>query len=468
MMSTTHTPLNSSPVLEPTAKPDWGTIRRVFQRFTTSANAVDILRSCVSDLSTGPFEIQDCVILDAKLKTYLKPASKHKSTLSACYRLTLREGVTGSTSHRILYAKAFLGGQSRETFQRLTQSGMSDPDFQDAVRFVPEHDLILWKFPHDPALPLLRYVVDLPTVEHYLPMDGLRQIGLQGTPRVLMRHLVNYRPEIRCTNRYTLYDTTQGRTDELFGKTFGDSQGRSLHEHLQFFWDRSLADPEAMAVAQPLGYSAAINTVWQRGVPGKPLFHLFNRSNYKHYIAAVAKGLASLHTSPVTGLATHLLADHFAEIRKKLTKLSDAFPSCSDILKTIAHDIEQTAPAPSTIPFCPIHWDFHIDQLLADQGKLVFCDLDELIVGDPIQDLANFIVDLRLRLADPEFIRLIATELCHHYQKLVPWEVSAERLAWHIRLQLVNKAYRHYLRFSPGFEDVVEDVMRMTQRGLPL
>jgi Phosphotransferase enzyme family len=466
MMTTTHTPLNIGPVSEPMVTPDWGTIRRTFQRFATLVDAVPILRSCVPELSTGSFEIRDCVILDAKLKTYLKPTSKNKSTLSACYQLTLREGATGPSFQRIVYIKVFLGGRSREAFCLLAQKGISDPEFQNSVSHVPEYDLILWRFPHDPALPHLRQLVDLLAVEQYLPVDGLRQIGIQGTAQVLTQQVMNYRPEIRCTNRYTLYDATHDRTCQLFGKTFGDSQGQTLYERLQYFWNRSLADQEAMSVAQPLGYSTAINTVWQLGVPGTPLLHVLNTSNYKPYIAAVAKGLASLHTSDIRNLAAHSPENHLIETRKKLTKLSNAIPQLSEMFENVANDIEQTTPHSSTIPFRPIHWDFHVDQLLADNGTLVFCDLDELVIGDPLQDLANFVVDLQFRHTDQEFVRLITSELCHQYQRLVDWPVSVERFVWHVRLQLVNKAYRHYLRFAPDFEEIVERSMRLAQRGI--
>jgi hypothetical protein len=468
MMTTTQTPRHLDHVSPPVATTDWETMRRVFQQFTTPMNAIHILRSCVPELSLGPCDIRDCVILDARLKTYLKPTSKNKSTLSACYRLTLKEEATGSVSQPIYYVKVFLDGRSQETFHLLTHGSLSDQDFHDAVTLVTEQDLIVWRFPHDPGLPHLRHVVDLLAVKQSLPAEGLRQIGIQEPPQILERQVVNYRPEIRCTNRYIIYDSSRDRTYQLFGKTFRETEGQALYERLHFFWDRSLAEPETMAIAQPLGYSAAVNTVWQRGVPGTPLLHILNRANYQYYIAAVAKGLASLHTCSLGNLATHLPDDHLIESRKKLTKLSDALPHLSDLLSTIATTIKQTAPAPSTIPFRPIHWDFHIDQLLADQGTLTFCDLDEVIVGDPIQDLAHFIVDLHVRLADRNFAHLIGAELCHQYQQLVPWKIQTERLAWHLRIQLVNKAYRYYLRFAPGFEDIVEGMLRLAQRGLTI
>ncbi|MBX3349466.1 MAG: phosphotransferase [Nitrospira sp.] len=464
-MGTAHIQPNTRHLTESMTAPDWAAMRRAFQPFTIPLDTVQILRSCVPELAGDPFEIRECAILDAKLKTYLKPTSKKKSSLSACYQLTLREGVTGSISQRILYIKVFLGGQSREVLHQITQNGMSNSDFCHAVLFVPEHDLILWRFPHDPSLPHLRHLVDLLAVEQYLPVEGLTQLGVGGRPQVLERHLVNYRPEIRCTNRYTVYDATQDWTGELFGKTFGDAQGQALYERLQFFWDRSLADPEAMAIARPLGYSPEINTLWQRGVSGTPLLQTLVPSNYKHYIAAVAKGLASLHTSNVPTLATHSPADHLVEIHKKLTKLSDAIPQLSDLFEDVANAIEHTAPHSSTIPFRPIHWDFHIDQLLANNGAIVFCDLDELVNGDPLQDLANFVVDLHFRRADHELVALITKELCRQYGQLVDWPVSAERFAWHTRIQLVNKAYRHYLRFAPDFEGTVEQISRVAQRG---
>lgn len=466
MMSTTHSPFNIGPVSESMVTPDWGTIRRTFQRFATLVDAVPILRSCVPELSTASFEIRDCVILDAKLKTYLKPTSKNKSTLSACYQLTLREGPTGRSFQRIVYLKVFLSGRSREDFRLLVQNGISDSEFQNSVSHVPEYDLILWRFPHDPALPHLRQLVDLLAVQQHLPAEGLRKIGIQGTVQVLAHQVVNYRPEIRCTNRYNLYDSTHDRTYQLFGKTFGDSQGQTLYERLQYFWDRCLADQEAMTIAQPLGYSAAINTVWQRGAPGTPLLHVLNTSNYKPYIAAVAKGLASLHASDIRNLAVHSPASHLVETHKKLSKLSDAIPRLSEACGDVADEVERTAPHSSTIPFRPIHWDFHVDQLLADNGRLVFCDLDELVIGDPVQDLANFVVDLQFRHGDHEFVHLITTEVWHQYQRLVDWPVSIERFAWHVRLQLVNKAYRQYLRFAPGFEETVERIIRSAQRGL--
>lgn len=447
---------------------DRATMNQAFQRFTSPATVSEILRSCLPELSSDSREMSACTIQDARLKTFIKSSSKLKSTWSACYQLTMREPSTNQSSHPLVYLKAFLNGRSAGAFSRLTYQRHDNAELDLTVIHVPEYDAIIWRFPHDPGLPHLPQLLNLLTVKQHLPSEGLSRIGMSDTPHVMASHIVNYRPEIRCTNRYDMYDPSQNRTFQLFGKTFRHDEGQSLYARLQYFWDRSLRDSDTMAVAQPLGYSASVKTLWQLGVPGTPLLRTLNPSNYEPYIEELAKGLRSLHTSQVTGLTIHSPVDHITEVHKKLAKLSDAVPLLAKTCMAMADNLEQTAPLASTIPSCPIYWDFHIQQILAFKGKLVFCDLDELVIGDPVQDLANFMVDLHFRNLDQQFVRSLSTELYRAYQRQVEWEIPIERLSWHVRLQFINKAYRHYLRFAPGFEGTVEQILQSAQKGLSL
>ena len=447
---------------------DWATLKQRFQRFTAPATIPELLRSCLPELSSGARTMSAYTIQDARLKTFIKSSSKIKSTLSVCYRFLLGEHPTNPCSPGLVYLKAYVDGRSAQAFRSLTRDRSTDADRTQTAIHMPEQDAIIWRFPDDPALPHLSQLIDLRTVTQHLPVEGLHQIGIRVTPQLKARHIVNYRPELRCTNRYDLYDPCLDQTYQLFGKTFRHNEGQSLYTRLQFFWDRSLADPEAMAIAQPLGYNAEINTVWQRGIPGVPLAHVLTAFNYEHYIAELARGLVSLHTSQVPGLTTHSPIDHVTEAHKKLLKLSDAVPSLANTCRAMADDLEQLAPPASAIPSCPIHWDFHIQQLLAHGRRLVFCDLDELVIGDPVQDLANFMVDLHFRDLDQQLVRRISSALYGAYQRRVEWEVPLDRLAWHARLQFINKAYRHYLRFAPGFENSVEQILQLAQKGFRL
>lgn len=453
---------------QPMATIDWATLKHKFQPFTTPSTVSDIFRSSLPELSSGACQLSACTIQDVRLKTFIKSSSKIKSTLSACYQLTLTEPLTHHCSPDLIYLKAYVDGRSAEAFRTLTQDQSPGRGSTQAAVHLQEYDAILWRFPHDPALPHLPQLVDLRTVAQYLPLEGLRQIGVQGTPQLRASHILNYRPELRCTTRYDLYDPCLNQTYQLFGKTFRHNEGQSLSTRLQYFWERSLTDPVAMRIAQPLGYSASVKTVWQRGIPGTPLVTALTPSNAEHYIAELVQGLVSLHTSQVPGLTIHSPMDHVTEAHKKLAKLADAVPTLAETCMAMADDIEQTAPRASIIPACPIHWDFHIQQLLTYEGRLVFCDLDELVIGDPVQDLANFMVDLHFRGLDHQVVRNISTALYRTYQQQVAWEVPLDRLAWHARLQFINKAYRQYLRFEPGFETGVEQILQMAQKGFRL
>ncbi len=453
-------------ISEPQAATDRATVRRALQRFTIPGCLSEILRSHVPECVNGTAVVADCAVLDSRFKTYLNPHNLVRSTLSACYSVRFNEGATGISSSTLFYIKAFLGGRSREAYERLSGGVETCSQRGRRVRHIPELDVILWRFPDDPELRSLTELMDPETVRHHLPAQSLSSIMGSQPFRVLDIEIVNYRPEIRCTNRYQVVSRRHDHPFTIFGKTYREGEGRHLIGRWEYFWDRSLREPDSMAVARPLGYTPAVNTLWQLGVEGTPLQQVLDESNFSHYLAATAKGLATLHNSGIPGLVAHSPEDHLTEVRKKLQKLSAAIPHLAGTLGNIARHLEQTAPRRSDIPFRPIHWDFHVHQLLAFKGKLVFCDLDELVIGDPLQDMANFIVDLHFRNFDPQFVQLVSAELCHAYRRHVPWDVPAERLAWHACIQFVNKAYRHYLRFAPGFEQTVEQIIRLAEGEL--
>jgi len=65
-----------------------------------------------------------------------------------------------------------------------------------------------------------------------------------------------------------------------------------------------------------------------------------------------------------------------------------------------------------------------------------------LALGDPLQDLASFIVDLHLQILDPSLTQRLAMAFIRSYRSHAEWETARNRLNWHIRFQFVTKAYR--------------------------
>ena len=115
-----------------------------------------------------------------------------------------------------------------------------------------------------------------------------------------------------------------------------------------------------------------------------------------------------------------------------------------------------------------MYWDFHVNQLLAQDGKVAFFDFDELAEGDPLQDLANFIVDLHFRDMSPFLVQRMAKSLYESYRSHVKWEVPIGRVRWHATIQFINKAYRSYIQQWPDVECAIKGIIHMAMQETAL
>ena len=395
---------------------------------------------------------------------YAPKKTPEHASLAACYHLRVSGGSAQRERLVILYGKAFRNGRSQNEMDTLSQRSAHTHTSHGTPYHFRDLDLLLWVFPEDPAIPHLAEVSDPERVKAYFPYASLPK-GLDGAGdiRSVDVSVINYRPEIRCTTRYDLrwgaIDQPQRLT--IFGKTFRSAEGHDVFARSEYLWNRCSGVEENVLFAQPLGYTSAVHTLWQLGVEGIPLCCAIGENNCDSYLRTVAKGLAMIHHSDLEGLPKWTLGEHLTEVEKKIEKLRRAMPSLVEELNLLAQRIQRDAPIPSDIPLRPMYWDFHVDQLLAQDGKVAFFDFDELALGDPLQNLANFIVDLHFRELSPLLAQQMAKSLYHHYQSQVTWEVPVDRVRWHARVQFINKAYRVYISQPPDVKETVRGIIHM-------
>ncbi len=405
--------------------------------------------------------ITSCHVQHVKYSPKKKPEN---TSLAACYHLGVRDRDSQRERRVILYCKAFSNGRSQKEIDTLVQSSVGT----QALRRMPHHfrdlDLLVWVFPEDPAIPHLPKVSDPEQVKAHLPYSSLpKGLDEEGDIRSVEMSVVNYRPEIRCTTKYELSwgAADQAQSLTIFGKTFRSGEGRDVYARSEYLWNRFSGVDEEVLFSQPLGYRSEVQTLWQLGVEGTPLCRVIEEDNCDSYLRTVAKGLAMVHNSDLAGLPKWTLAEHLAEADKKIEKLRRAVPSLLEELNLLAQLVHRDAPNTSDIPLRPMYWDFHIEQLLAQDGKVAFFDFDELVIGDPLQDIANFIVDLRFRDVTPFLARRMAKSLYDSYRSQVKWEVPIDRIRWHARVQFINKAYRVYISQPPDVKETVEGIIHM-------
>ncbi|HET8745435.1 MAG TPA: phosphotransferase, partial [Ramlibacter sp.] len=111
--------------------------------------------------------------------------------------------------------------------------------------------------------------------------------------------------------------------------------------------------------------------------------------------------------------------------------------------------------AAAGLPPCepvPIHGDFHADQAWFDGERIVLFDFDEFVLGDPMQDLAAFLV----RLPDQPHPQLARAPWIAAYALQAPSRFCPVRLAWHLAVQQLLRASRAFVFQLPGWRGELE------------
>jgi aminoglycoside phosphotransferase len=432
-----------------------------FDKFTSARQMRAVFQQLLPGFAHGNPEITDCVRLHTRFRAFLKPESREKSFLAATWKLVTANRTSGQQAEQMLYTKSFLGGRSRNEFERAMNRRLVPVSNGAALTHLAALDTVVWSFPNDPAIPHLPEVTDRNRVRRHLPWNCLAVS--RDELKALDLSLINYRPEERCTTRYRLH--TQGQSQTLYAKTFADERGREIHNRMNQLRAVSLSDPDSFLIARPLLYDADLRTIWQEEMPGTPLAEVISHRNLNDLLSATGRSLATLHRSRLNCSERITLADHLAEAEKKAARLSQAFPHLSAALQEVISELATKLPHLSAAPLRLIHGDFHLRQLMLCGDRLALFDFDELAFGDPLQDLANFIADLYSSESDDETRQAMAAALLSGWQRADCCAFDTERLAWHLRVQFLTRAYRACWQRKPELEHVVRSFIALSRSG---
>jgi hypothetical protein len=341
------------------------------------------------------------------------PASR-ACRIAVCYRVE-----TAARGHEILYGKVYPGNVCAEL-----AAGTGVPPAPEWLR---EIDMIFWRFPHDPGLPQLGALLDGRT------------------------ELVRYRPEERATLR----------RGDLYAKTFRGTEGAELCERF-FSLQRMSGRLMAFEVARPQEYDASTRTFWQQGIEAPALAEVITSANCAALMALAAQGLAALHGAEPRFGPARSNAELAAASLRRAAKIGRCMPRLGPRAQGIAEEIAGHVPAAAGAASVQIHGDFHMDQLRVREGRLVLFDLDELAIGDPLEDLASFVVKCPLR--DARLARLACAALIDAYARCRPALFDATRLSWHLSVQWLHKASRAYVWQRPGWRAAAAEALAQAEQ----
>lgn len=306
---------------------------------------------------------------DEVLQAMIRPVTEPEHTWTRVYARFTPGHATGGQHGpytRLVYARA--DGQSL-----VTLDVFEDAPSADSCERVCHYEDLGWvgltRFPSDDRLPSLAAA---------LAVDGDVTI-------------VRYRPGRRCTFR------VERGADVRYGKVFprghGDS-GTALHEAGTALWGAAARSELGFAVAEPVAWDAARQTLWQRAVRGDAVAPALAGPDAVVLGRRLGQALATLTRSSVRPVAAFTAAVQCTRSRAYADELAIRVPSLAT-QATALIDALEAVHADRPARALPIHGAPHIHQWLTDsQGRLALVDFDRLSVGDPELDVATFLGEL--------------------------------------------------------------------------
>jgi Ser/Thr protein kinase RdoA (MazF antagonist) len=351
-----------------------------------------------------------------RIGTVHRSASRHRdpNPLTFCCEIDLR--ATESAHPRTLhwYAKLYRGGASAQAAQGTT------------ALHIAALDLLLWPWPADPGLPQLAALLDPRRTQPYW--------GCAAAEVQVLRYL----PERRATLRFRHAD---GRA--LYAKTIHEARARAIHRRFAWAWELSQREATAPRVARPLHSDDPQHTLWQQAATGTPLLQWRGAGPSAPWVLPLAHAAAAIHCAPaeLAGPVPRTRAHWLVEVERRRRKIGRALPELAERADATARAIAQAAGNLPAHHATLIHGDFHSDQVWFDGERVVLFDFDEFTLGDPMEDLAEFIV----KLPAGDGSAPLAARWLSAYARIAPQHFCRHRLRWHMAVQQLLQASRAFI-----------------------
>jgi thiamine kinase-like enzyme len=388
-----------------------------------------------------------------------KPA-KHCRLL---YRLGLRHP-SGAAAEEWFYGQLYPPGLAEKRFDDAVASVKHSYVAHDflkglqPVSYWQDLNMVLWMFPHDPQMATLPYLLDPGFVRRQVEANpqalGVFDNGADSAAETwrcagIRCDRVKYMPGKRCVLRYHVrFSGPSGESREMtfYSKTYSDAMSRYHFEFLQTAYGQLTAQTAAIHIPRPLLHLDGFNTFWQEDWKGRELSAVIDEFDWEEFFPRIAKALAAWHRIRVANLRRGPDPDDVLRMAQEDGgKLISKLPQLQPLVSTALERLEaaQGALVRQEIPIAPIHGALRPSQMLIRGAELAMVDFDDIALGDPLFDVAEFIASLlyqEMRAGKPrQKLARTADLFLGSYAAHVPWSCDRRRIAWHVVAFLINK-----------------------------
>ena len=352
---------------------------------------LQVFRRHLKSATGKRLHIEDCIPLRFRCR---------QSTARCVLQYTLRviEPATGRRWNQgvtaLVYAQE---GAAERLWQELEatnpQQGIPDDwlTFRP-VDFIPDLQMVVQVFPYDRKLGTLRLVMGGALLD--LEPQLLARLS-PGEWRVTQRTIEpsRYRTELGAALTYSLQAreraTGQVATLRCFVKVYRNEHGQHTFELLRFLGRRVGQRPTRYSVVSPIAYRSDLRTLVLEEAPGTALQHVLRQGQPAAALRATAQAVAAFNQEDFgsAGVARSSLQVQLEELRRAASIVEWAQPGLGTAVRTISAAV---AAGLEEVPPAPIHGDLKPDHVFLAGDRVVFIDLDSVVLGDPVRDPAHF------------------------------------------------------------------------------
>src|SRR5947208_705758 len=255
-------------------------------------------------------------------------------------------------------------------------------------------------FPADPDFPQLAIASDpqrmLELFRRHLEPAAGKRYHIETCVPVRFRcrqSTARYRTELGAALKYTLQarDAATGGAATLrcFVKVYRNDHGEHTFELLQSLGQRVERGETGYSVVRPVAYRKDLRTLVLEEAPGTALLHLLREGHDPAGpLRITARAVAAFNQDDVGSgaVARSSLAVQLEELRRGATIVEWARPELATHVRAITAAV---AAGLEEVPPAPIHGDLKPDHVFLAGDRVIFIDLDSVVLGDPVRDPAH-------------------------------------------------------------------------------
>lgn len=433
-------------------------------------------------LDTGEFKqilqqqiFNECGYLIDEIKIERIKYKPAKNCL-VCYRLSIAHCITGKRLNLLFSARFYESGGSHSRYLKTRSHQDASNRFKGhdipPVIHLPDIDCLIWVFPSDRKLNYLKFIDSEQTLrEQIIPVVIQQHWGQDWALIKLSSEQVHYLPEHACCFRVQLALSNKklmfSQIALLYTKTYYNQQGLKTFNVMTQLWNHQLRKSGRLNIPQPVCYQSEYRMLWQLSVPGCSIQDSLNNGHcaYQQF-SDIARQVAALHQSAIEVSHVSTRSNLCRKLKQVFSVSEIVFPEIRSRLARIILHLFDQEPYLSSRPHAVLHGDLHLKNILVDSQQIYLIDLDDIQLGDPLQDIGSLIAAILYQsvlqnITQSESRRIIQT-LLSTYQQSVDWTVDLNALRWFVATALIHERIaRSISRLKQGRLEIVSELVEL-------